>query len=455
MVATRGHTRAWLLAAALLMGACVNSAGIEGRRCPCATEQGFACCRATDRCVTLAESVQPACRLVTVDAGPSPEPGTPPPDGSPPPDAPPADTVTAPPPDAPPGDTVTAPPPDAPGADMVPPDVRDASDVPGATDGPVIACPENAGFVRAVYFDEPQFTGTKVIRREQGLAFDWPSGSPAPGIASTTWSALFTGQFLPDATDDYTFHVRADAGFVVWLAGEPVIYLDKAPAGGTAASFTRRLLAGRKYDFVIQYRHEAGPARLDVTWQRPGGSRVALPACAFNDVSELSSSCTIRDAPCTYPYSLDCPAVEGVGLQGIFFSDPGFRDRLHVDPASAIWLNWGFLLSETPALINTQSIRLQGKIRLARPENYIFFLTADPAADASVTIDGRTRAVAPDGAGIIREVQLNVPYTGRTELPIQIDYVMRVPPEKQWLNLDWRAETISQRGISLCFLDSP
>jgi hypothetical protein len=424
------------VAAALLALGCVRTAVIEGLPCPCATDQGFACCPATSLCVPEAEATAPACRAPGDGARPADTRLTdasttdaPPPD-APPPDAPPADAT--PPPDAPPADATSS--------DTPPPDVP-------------TACPTDAaGVVSAVYFDEREFMSRRLSRTEPGLTFAWPTGSPDPMVAATTWSALFRGQIQADVTDDYTFFVRADNPFNLWLAGEPSLYVAEAPAGPLTVAFTRRLLEGRRYDYSLEYQHLTGPGHLEVTWQRPGGPRTPLPACALLASTGLSASCTDADTPCEYPFPLDCPAFEGLGVTASFFARPDFTSPLHVEPSSTIRPDWKGLLSEIPAVVDTQSVRLEGKVRLARAESYSFFLLADPAADVLLVVDGREQRLVADGAGIIREIRLDVPFTGSTEYPLRIDYVLRVPPDRMLLKLDWRGETVSKRDVGLCFL---
>lgn len=324
-----------------------------------------------------------------------------------------------------------------------------------AVDVPV-ACPVGAGKARVVFFNEPDFTGQKLERPATGLSFDWGDGPPGTGIGRDNWSAIIRGQLQPELSGDYTFRMRADQGVGFWLAGQPQISLQYRPVGGHPVEFTAALLGGRRYELVIHYNHETGPAYLDVTWQRPGEPRVAIPACALYPDSLYNIACPDGDQPCRLDDGPTCPSYEGLGLEGQFFEAEDFTRPLHREASLGFGLDWGILVSEIPSLINTRAIRFKGKIRLPRPERHTFYVLADPTADTALTIDGHSRQLAADRSGVIRELTLDVPPTaGKTEYPITLDYVMRVPPEQSFISLGWKSDSMPKRETSLCYLYNP
>ena len=427
--------RAFGLALGLAFGplACVQPLNIEGRACPCATDRGFDCCSVTGLCVPADQAGAPGCRprgdaaTVTGDA--------------------PVAMVDAPAVE----DAPTAV--DAnPGADL-PPDVAadrsaDTVDVPAV-------CPAGAGRARAVFFSTPEFTGQKREQPAQGLSFDWGENAPATGIGRDNWSALIRGQLQPEVSADYTFRVRADQGVDFWLAGQAQLALAYLPVGGRPVEFTLPLLEGRKYELVMQYAHKTGPAYLDVSWQRPGQPLTAIPACALYPDSLFSAACPDGDQPCRLNEPPPCPSLEGLGMQVQLFAAEDFTRPLFSDASVPIHLNWGILISEEPAVINTRAIRFQGKVRFPRPETHTFYLLADPAADIALTVDGHHRKLPADGSGVARELALDVPPSGKTEYPITLEYVMRVPPEQSFISLRWKSDSMMKRETSLCYLYNP
>jgi hypothetical protein len=316
------------------------------------------------------------------------------------------------------------------------------------------ACPPDAGQARVMYFNSFDFTEPKLERPAAELRFDWGDGSPGGGIGSDNWSAIIRGQVQAGVTGDYTFRVRGDQGVWFWLGGQPELSLHYRPLAGRPVEFTVGLLGGRKYELVVHYAHRAGPAFLDVRWQPPGQSLQAIPACALYPDSLYNISCISGDQPCRVE-APPCPDYDGLGVEGQFFATESFTEPIHREQSLAFGLNWKILISETPDLIRTRSIRFQGKIRLPRAGAYSFYLAADPTADTLLTVDGHSRQLKADGSGVIRELKLDVPRRETMEYPITIDYVMRVPPDQSFIGLYWKSDAMTKQEIPLCFLYNP
>ena len=97
---------------------------------------------------------------------------------------------------------------------------------------------------------------------------DWGASAPAAGCNAGAFSARFTRQ-LPFDSGTYTFTLQSDAGARLLLDGQVVIDAWDAGAGQAAQS----VVAGA-HEVRIEYRHQAGRARLEAWWQGP----TALPA---------------------------------------------------------------------------------------------------------------------------------------------------------------------------------
>src|SRR3954470_23238895 len=72
----------------------------------------------------------------------------------------------------------------------------------------------------AQYFDNKDFTNLKLTRTDATVNFAWGSGSPAAGIASDTFSVRWTGQLVPEATENVTFYTSTDDGVRLWIGGQ-------------------------------------------------------------------------------------------------------------------------------------------------------------------------------------------------------------------------------------------
>src|SRR6185503_17211410 len=69
-----------------------------------------------------------------------------------------------------------------------------------------------SGGLTGVYYDNQDFTGTKITRIDPTVNFNWGYGSPMSGIAPDSFSVRWSGQVLAQKTERYTFYVRSDDG---------------------------------------------------------------------------------------------------------------------------------------------------------------------------------------------------------------------------------------------------
>lgn len=86
----------------------------------------------------------------------------------------------------------------------------------------------------ATYFDNADFTGTKLSRVDGDVNFAWQSASPDPSIQSDTYSARWAGLVTAAADGDYIFRTVADDGTRLWIDNVLVIdnWVDVPPLGG-------------------------------------------------------------------------------------------------------------------------------------------------------------------------------------------------------------------------------
>jgi hypothetical protein len=98
-----------------------------------------------------------------------------------------------------------------------------------------------------------------------------------------TASVRWTGQIAAPTTGDYTFYLKGDNGFRLWIGDmdTPLIdfWEDKYDEEKTSRAIT--LEGGRKYDFKLEYFENFGGANLYLNWAGPGLSKQIVPASAF------------------------------------------------------------------------------------------------------------------------------------------------------------------------------
>jgi alpha-glucosidase len=140
--------------------------------------------------------------------------------------------------------------------------------------------PPPTGGLTGTYFDNTDFTGRSVSRTDATLNFNWPGTSPAPGIASTTFSARWTGYLTPPASGTYTLHTLSDDGVRVWLDGRLVIdnWTAHAPTENRAVV---ALEAGRRHAIKVEYFQNFGGATMSLMWSTATMGRQSIPSTAL------------------------------------------------------------------------------------------------------------------------------------------------------------------------------
>ncbi|MBY0526603.1 MAG: hypothetical protein K2R98_24620 [Gemmataceae bacterium] len=128
----------------------------------------------------------------------------------------------------------------------------------------------------ARYFNGTSFN-TQVTSRVDGTVnFDWGNGSPATGVGVDNFSARWTGQVQAQFSETYTFTTRSDDGVRLWVNGQLLINNWTAHAP-TDNSGSIALVAGQKYDIVMEY-YEAGyGAVAQLSWASASTPKQIIP----------------------------------------------------------------------------------------------------------------------------------------------------------------------------------
>ena len=132
------------------------------------------------------------------------------------------------------------------------------------------------------YYDNMDFTGTKVSRTDANINFDWGNGSPATGIGADTFSARWQGKLKAAGAGTYTFYVTGDDGIEVWLSGTSRINTGWKNQAPTTYTFTQSLTANQQVDFRMDYFENGGGAMARVEWSGPGIARQVVPTSQFS-----------------------------------------------------------------------------------------------------------------------------------------------------------------------------
>lgn len=165
----------------------------------------------------------------------------------------------------------------------------------------------------AEYYNNSDFTGTKVTRNEQTINFNWGGGSPDPLITADTFSARFTGQIRADKTGTHTFSIYGDNGVRLWVNNTQIINKWSDTTGTYTGNIS--LTAGTKYSIKLEYFENTGGAYLNMSWTPPGGSKLIVPqANMYSTVVQPTPPPT--EPPPTEPPPGNVTGSTGTGSMG-------------------------------------------------------------------------------------------------------------------------------------------
>ncbi|MEP6728441.1 MAG: PA14 domain-containing protein, partial [Bacteroidota bacterium] len=150
--------------------------------------------------------------------------------------------------------------------------------------------------LQGVYYNGITLTGTPLLTRiDPVINFD-SYGSPGPGVPADQYSVRWTGQVKPLYTETYTFYTTADDGIRLWVNGTQLVN-NFVAQGATERSGTIAMVAGQKYDIIIEYFEGSGGAVSRLSWSGartpkavvpqsqlfpPGFVDPTIPTCAAN-----------------------------------------------------------------------------------------------------------------------------------------------------------------------------
>jgi hypothetical protein len=146
--------------------------------------------------------------------------------------------------------------------------------------------------LRAVYFDNENFTGKQVRRVDLALDFNWGDGSPAPGIAPDTFSARWTGSITPKYSEVYTFTATADDGVRLWVNGVNLID-DWTYQPNTERKADIKLTANQRYAIKIEYYDGVMGASLKLEWNSTSQPREVISGQLSTDPGTTTNVVTV------------------------------------------------------------------------------------------------------------------------------------------------------------------
>lgn len=148
----------------------------------------------------------------------------------------------------------------------------------------------------ATYYNNKDFTGTKVTRIDSVINFKWEDGSPDQLITRDTFSARWTGLVAPEFSEEYTFYVAADDGVRLWVGNQLII--NSWTTGSRELQGKITLQKGKNYELKMEYFENTGNATAQLRWSSASTSKQIVPSTAlFPEIpSDVKTVVTSADA---------------------------------------------------------------------------------------------------------------------------------------------------------------
>jgi hypothetical protein len=130
--------------------------------------------------------------------------------------------------------------------------------------------------LKGEYYNNADFTGTRVTRTDPLINFSWVTGTPIGGIQEDTFSVRWTGTIDVPSTETYTFFTTSDDGARLWVNNQQLVN-DWTNHGATENSGTITLTGGQTYSIKMEYYDNVGSATAKLSWSSPTIAKALVP----------------------------------------------------------------------------------------------------------------------------------------------------------------------------------
>ena len=240
---------------------------------------------------------------------------------------------------------------------------------PDNTTTPPVLVGTGAG-LSATYYNGINLNGAPLLNRidstiDFSLTYASHQLSPAPGIVpEDQYSVRWKGQVQPQFSETYTFYTQSDDGIRLWVNGVQLVD-NWQNQGVTEKSGSIALVAGQRYDIVVEYFENTGEAVTRLLWSSASTPKSVIPR--------------------TQLYPAPEPLSAGTGLLGRYYKERELTGPLlltRIDPVINFNLAYGNqpqVLSPAPGIVpeDNYSVRWSGQVQPLHDETYTFYTQAD------------------------------------------------------------------------------
>ena len=200
------------------------------------------------------------------------------------------------------------------------------------------------------YFDNLDFTGSTLVRTDSRIDFDFGAGPPSANLGADQFAVRWSGQVLADRTEAYTFYTQTDDGVRLWVNGVQLVN-DWTDHGIVENRGTINLVAGRKYDLVMEYYDNGGGAFARLLWSSLGTPKAVIPA--------------------------DHLFQPRGGLTGDYFAGITLTGPAHTRNDGTVNFNWGNGFGDPNVGSQLFSVRWTGSLTPAVSQTYRIYANSD------------------------------------------------------------------------------
>ena len=132
----------------------------------------------------------------------------------------------------------------------------------------------------AAYYDDPELDldGEPTLERlDTTLHFNWGDGSPVPDqLPRDYFTVRWKGEVQAVFGETYTFYVRADDGYRLWI-GDSLLIDRWGPQAPTEHSGDLTLAPGERRPLLLEYMELKGGAEISLQWSSPSTPKAVVP----------------------------------------------------------------------------------------------------------------------------------------------------------------------------------
>jgi hypothetical protein len=148
----------------------------------------------------------------------------------------------------------------------------------------------------ATYFNIKKSKLEQVLTRVDPIVdFNWGTGSPAAGVNADKFFVRWSGQVKPAHSQTYTFFTVTEGGTKLWVNG--VLLIDKKSEKGIKENKgTISLVAGTKYDIVMEYTKDKSNAVARLLWASQSQTKQVIPQIRLFSIAPAPGIAKARNA---------------------------------------------------------------------------------------------------------------------------------------------------------------